>query len=71
MEGYKNANFLEFHTFGDEYQGQTVYLDDEQGHSMFFAELRVTLIKLYFADSRDLRLMCIGEKDICIMSWTG
>lgn len=53
LEGYKNPDFLEFHTFGNEYEGQTVYLADEQGHDMgFFAELGVTLIKLYFADSR-------------------
>ena len=53
LEGYKNPEYLEFHTFGDEYQGQTIYLVDEQGYGMgFFAELGVTLIKLYFADSR-------------------
>lgn len=53
LEGYKNPDYLEFHTFGEEYEGQTVYLADEQGHNMgFFAELGVTLIKLYYADTR-------------------
>ncbi len=53
LEGYKNPDYLEIHTLGDEYEGQTIYLADEQGHGMgFFAELGVTLIKLYFADAR-------------------
>lgn len=53
LEGYKNPDYLEVHNLGDEYEGQTIYLADEQGHNMgFFAELGVTLIKLYFADSR-------------------
>lgn len=55
LDGYKNADFLELHTFGREYEGMTIYLADEQGSGMgFFAELGVTLIKLYFADERGL-----------------
>lgn len=53
LDGYKNADFLELHTYGREYEGMTIYLADEQGSGMgFFAELGVTLIKLYFADER-------------------
>jgi hypothetical protein len=44
---------LELHTYGREYEGMTIYLADEKGSGMgFFAELGVTLIKLYFADER-------------------
>lgn len=53
LDGYKNADFLELHTYGREYEGMTIYLVDEKGSGMgFFAELGVTLIKLYFADER-------------------
>lgn len=53
LDGYKNADFLELHTYGREYEGMTIYLADEKGSGMgFFAELGVTLIKLYFADER-------------------
>lgn len=53
IDGYKNADFLELHTYGREYEGMTVYYANEKGCGMgFFAELGVTLIKLYFADER-------------------
>lgn len=54
LEGYHNPDFLKMHTFGNDYKGKTVYLVDEQGSGVgFFAELGVTLIKLYFADERN------------------
>lgn len=53
LEGYRNSDFIRLRSFGSEYEGKTIYLADEQGHGMgFFAELGVTLIKLYFADER-------------------
>lgn len=53
LNGYQNADFLELHTYGREYEGMTIYLADEKGSGMgFFAELGVTLIKLYYADER-------------------
>lgn len=53
LDGYHNADYIRLRTFGSEYEGRTIYLVDEQGHGMgFFAELGVTLIKLYFADER-------------------
>ncbi len=53
LEGYKNPNYIELHTFGDEYKGQIIYHADEMGGGTgFFAELGVTLIKLYYADDR-------------------
>lgn len=53
LDGYQNPDFLHLYTFGDEYKGETIYLVDEQGNGVgFFAELGVTLIKLFFADER-------------------
>lgn len=53
IDAYKNPDFLHIKSCGDEYAGETIYLADEQGNGMgFFAELGVTLIKLYFADER-------------------
>lgn len=53
LEGYQNPDYLHLHTYGNDYKGETIYLVDEQGGGVgFFAELGVTLIKLYFADER-------------------
>lgn len=53
VEGYQNPDFIEVHTFGDEYRGKVIYYAGEQGNRMgFFAELGVTLIRLYYADER-------------------
>lgn len=53
LNAYQNPAYLQFNTYGDEYKGETIYLVDEQGNGVgFFAELGVTLIKLYFADER-------------------
>lgn len=53
LDGYRNPDFLHLYSYGDEYKGETIYLVDEQGGGVgFFAELGVTLIKLYFADER-------------------
>lgn len=53
MEAYRNPDYLHLYSYGEEYSGETIYLADEQGGGMgFFAELGVTLIKLYFADER-------------------
>ena len=55
INGYKNSDCLRLRSYGDEYEGEIIYLADEQGGGMgFFAELGVTLIKLYFADERGL-----------------
>lgn len=55
LNGYQNPDFLHLYTYGDEYKGETIYLVNEQGNGVgFFAELGVTLIKLYFADERGL-----------------
>lgn len=53
LNGYQNPDFLHLYSYGDEYKGETIYLVGEQGNGVgFFAELGVTLIKLYFADER-------------------
>lgn len=53
MHAYQNPDYLHLKTYGEEYKGETIYLVDEQGGGVgFFAELGVTLIKLYFADER-------------------
>ncbi|MDE6846805.1 MAG: O-fucosyltransferase family protein [Lachnospiraceae bacterium] len=53
LNGYQNPEYLHLHSYGDAYKGETIYLVDEQGGGVgFFAELGVTLIKLYFADER-------------------
>lgn len=55
MDAYRNPDYLHLCTYGDDYKGETIYLVDEQGNGVgFFAELGVTLIKLYFADERGL-----------------
>lgn len=53
LEAYQNPEYLHLYSYGDEYKGETIYLVNEQGDGVgFFAELGVTLIKLYFADER-------------------
>lgn len=53
LEGYQNPDYLHLWTYGNEYADETIYLVDEQGGGVgFFAELGVTLIKLYFACER-------------------
>ena len=53
LEGYRSPDFLELRHFGDEYAGRTIYYASETGDGVgFFAELGMTLIKLYFADDR-------------------
>lgn len=53
LDAYQNPEYLHLYSYGDEYKGETIYLVDEQGNGVgFFAELGVTLIKLYFADER-------------------
>lgn len=53
LNAYQNPEYLHLHSYGDEYKGETIYFVDEQGNGVgFFAELGVTLIKLYFADDR-------------------
>lgn len=55
LEGYHNPDFLELHHLGSEYEGCIVYYAEETGSGVgFFAELGMTLIKLYFADERGL-----------------
>lgn len=55
LEGYRSPDFLELHHFGDEYEGQIIYYADASGDGIgFFAELGMTLIKLYFADARGM-----------------
>lgn len=55
LQGYQNPDYLKIESKGEEYRGCTIYMADEKGHKMgFFAELGVTLIKLYFADERGL-----------------
>lgn len=53
LEGYHSPDFLELHHLGEEYKGCTIYYAKESGDGVgFFAELGMTLIKLYFADDR-------------------
>jgi hypothetical protein len=53
LEGYQNPDFLEVQHLGDDYEGHMIYVADETGNGIgFFAELGMTLIKLYFADER-------------------
>lgn len=55
LEGYHNPDFLELHHLGGEYEGRIIYYAEETGSGVgFFAELGMTLIKLYFADERGL-----------------
>lgn len=53
LEGYHSPDYLKIHHYGDEYEGCTIYHVDATGDGIgFFAELGMTLIKLYFADER-------------------
>lgn len=53
LEGYHNPNFLELHSYGNEYPGQIIYHIGAYGCSVgFFAEFLYTLIRLYFATDR-------------------
>lgn len=53
LNGYQNPEFLKFHHYGNEYEGSTIYCIDATGDGIgFFAELGMSLIKLYFADTR-------------------
>lgn len=53
LEGYHNPDYLELRHLGEDYPGCTVYYASETGDGVgFFAELGMTLIKLYFADDR-------------------
>lgn len=55
LEGYRSPDYLELHHFGDEYKGCMIYAAMETGNGIgFFAELGMTLIKLYFADERGM-----------------
>lgn len=64
LEGYHSPDFLEIRHFGDEYKGCIVYQIQETGNGIgFFAELGMTLIKLYFADERGLvPYICWGDR---------
>lgn len=64
LEGYHNPDFLELHHYGEEYGGCTVYSIQETGNGIgFFAELGMTLIKLYFADERGfVPYVCWGDR---------
>lgn len=64
LEGYQSPDFLELRHCGDEYKGCTVYSIQETGNGIgFFAELGMTLIKLYFADERGfIPHVCWGER---------
>lgn len=64
LEGWHSPDFLEFRHFGDEYKGCTVYQIEETGNGIgFFAELGMTLIKLYFADERGfVPHVCWGDR---------
>jgi len=63
LNAYQNPEYLHLYSYGNEYKGETIYLVDEQGNGVgFFAELGVTLIKLYFADERGFTpYVCWGE----------
>ena len=53
LEGYHNPNFLELHSYGNEYRGRVVYHIGAFGCSVgFFAEFLYTLIRLYYATDR-------------------
>ena len=64
LEGYHSPDFLEMHHCGEEYKGCTVYSIQETGNGIgFFAELGMTLIKLYFADERGfVPHVCWGDR---------
>lgn len=53
INGYHSPDFLELQHLGKDYSGCTIYYANETGDGVgFFAELGMTLIKLYFADDR-------------------
>ncbi len=53
LEGYNNPDFLEIHSYGNEYHEKIVYEIGAFGRSVgFFAEFLYTLIRLYFASDR-------------------
>ena len=54
LDGYKNPDYVHMEHRGGEHVGKVIYLADEMGSGLmgFFAELGVTLIKLYYADHR-------------------
>lgn len=53
INGYRNPNLLELHSYGSEYKGNVVYHIDAYGYSVgFFAEFLYTLIRLHFATER-------------------
>lgn len=55
LQGYQNPDYLKVEHFGDEYEGHMIYAATETGNGVgFFAELGMTLIKLYFADERGM-----------------
>ncbi len=55
LKGYRNPNYLELKSYGQEYQGRIVYHIKEYGCSVgFFAEFLYSLIRLYFATDRGL-----------------
>lgn len=64
LEGYHNPNFLELHSYGNEYRGKIVYRIGAYGYSVgFFAEFLYTLIRLYFASDRGFTPYVCWEKD--------
>lgn len=53
LKGYRNPDFFELRSYGQEYPGRIVYHIKEYGCSVgFFAEFLYTLIRLYFAADR-------------------
>lgn len=55
LKGYRNPNYLELKSYGQEYPGRIVYHIKEYGCSVgFFAEFLYSLIRLYFATERGL-----------------
>lgn len=55
LEGYRNPNLLELHSYGNEFPEQIIYNIEAFGCSVgFFAEFLYALIRLYFATDRGL-----------------
>lgn len=53
LNGYHNPNLLEIENRGNDYPGETVYeINEFGGYVGFFGELKIALLKLYFADRR-------------------
>lgn len=64
LEGYHNPDYLELHHMGEDYKGCIIYDIQETGDGLgFFAELGMTLIKLYYADIRGLKPYIRWGKD--------